>query len=193
LIRLVIQASCDLNEDLGDLVREAHHVVPASPTTAPGRRGYAVDSQRTTATKALADKCEHRLFLSATTHNGYSESFTALLEMIDGRRFSRGANLDERALREVAVRRLKTELPEKDFRKRELKPIVFTPSQDEQRQFALLDRILTDSARAANSTSTTRSSTTPRCWAAASPTRRRAPPSTPSSPHCGTARAPTLW
>jgi superfamily II DNA or RNA helicase len=129
------------------VVDEAHHVAPASPTTAPGRRGYAVDSRRTTATKALADKCEHRLFLSATPHNGYSESFTALLEMIDGRRFSRGANLDERALREVAVRRLKSELPEKDFRKRELKPIVFTPSDDEQRQFALLDRILTDSAR----------------------------------------------
>lgn len=130
------------------VVDEAHHVAPASPTTAPGRRGYAVDSQRTTATKALAEKCEHRLFLSATPHNGYSESFTALLEMIDGRRFTRGANLDERALREIAVRRLKTELPEKDFRKRELKPIIFSPSEDEKRQFAMLDRILTDSARA---------------------------------------------
>jgi len=130
------------------VVDEAHHVAPANPTTAPGRRGYAVDSQRTTATKALAEKCEHRLFLSATPHNGYSESFTALMEMIDGRRFTRGANLDERALRDVTVRRLKTELPEKEFHKRVLKPIVFTPSEDEQRQFAVLDRILTESARA---------------------------------------------
>ena len=130
------------------VVDEAHHVAPASPTTAPGRRGYAVDSQRTTATKALAEKCEHRLFLSATPHNGYSESFTALLEMIDGRRFSRGATIDKQALRDIRVRRLKTQLPDKEFRKRELKPIVFTPSEDEQRQFALLDRILIDSARA---------------------------------------------
>ena len=29
------------------VVDEAHHVAPANPTTAPGQRGYAVDSQRT--------------------------------------------------------------------------------------------------------------------------------------------------
>ena len=57
-----------------------------------GSRGYAVDSQRTVATRELAERCEHRLFLSATPHNGHSESFTALLEMIDDRRFSRGAH-----------------------------------------------------------------------------------------------------
>jgi superfamily II DNA or RNA helicase len=130
------------------VVDEAHHVAPASPTTAPGRRGYAVDSQRTTATKALAEKCEHRLFLSATPHNGYPESFTALLEMIDGRRFKRGANLDERALRDIAVRRLKAELTDKDFKTRQLKALPFSPSDDEQRHFATLDGILTDSARA---------------------------------------------
>ncbi|MGI6872401.1 DISARM system SNF2-like helicase DrmD [Amycolatopsis sp. 3B14] len=130
------------------VVDEAHHVAPASPTTAPGGRGYAVDSQRTIAAKALAEKCEHRLFLSATPHNGYSESFTALMEMIDGRRFTRGATLDKRALREVAVRRLKSELPEKGFRARELKQIPFTLDEQEERHFDLLDRILTDSARA---------------------------------------------
>jgi superfamily II DNA or RNA helicase len=92
--------------------------------------------------------CEHRLFLSATPHNGYPESFTALLEMIDGRRFSRGANLDERALRDIAVRRLKAELTDKEFKARRLKLLPFTPSQDEQRQFTTLDRILTESARA---------------------------------------------
>jgi superfamily II DNA or RNA helicase len=130
------------------VVDEAHHVAPASPTTAPGRRGYAVDSQRTLATKALAERCEHRLFLSATPHNGYPESFTALLEMIDGRRFSRGADLNERALREIAVRRLKGELADKEFKPRRLLKIPFTPSEDEQQRFATLDRILDDSARA---------------------------------------------
>ena len=92
------------------VVDEAHHVAPASPTGVSGFRGYAVDSDRTIATRALAEKCEHRLFLSATPHNGYSESFTALMEMIDGRRFQRGASLDERALRDIAVRRLKADL-----------------------------------------------------------------------------------
>lgn len=130
------------------VVDEAHHVAPASPTTAPGRRGYAVDSQRTTATKALAEKCEHRLFLSATPHNGYPESFTALLEMIDGRRFTRGAKLDERALRDIAVRRLKAELTDKKFQTRQLKSLPFEPNENEQRQFSKLDRILADSARA---------------------------------------------
>lgn len=68
--------------------------------------------------------------------------------MIDGRRFTRGANLDERALRDVTVRRLKTDLPEKGFHRRVLKSITFTPSDEEQRQFAVLDRILAESARA---------------------------------------------
>ena len=130
------------------VVDEAHHVAPAGPAAASGRRGYAVDSDRTTATRALAERCEHRLFLSATPHNGYSESFTALLEMIDGRRFSRGAMLDERALREVTVRRLKAELTEKGFQRRRINVIPFTPSDAEQERFATLDRILTESARA---------------------------------------------
>ncbi|MEU4568996.1 DISARM system SNF2-like helicase DrmD [Micromonospora sp. NPDC023956] len=130
------------------IVDEAHHVAPASPSAIGGGRGYAVDTQRTIAVRELADKCEHRLFLSATPHNGYPESFTALLEMIDSRRFSRGALLDERALREVTVRRLKSDLPEKGFRPRELRIIPFTPRADEQEMFALLDRILTESAKA---------------------------------------------
>ncbi|WP_160049932.1 DISARM system SNF2-like helicase DrmD [Nocardiopsis sp. FR4] len=130
------------------VVDEAHHVAPAGPASRDGHHGYAVDSQRTTATRALAERCEHRLFLSATPHNGYQESFTALLEMIDSRRFSRGALLDERALREVTVRRLKSELKDRGFKARQLKTIPFTPDEDEQRQFTLLERILTESARA---------------------------------------------
>ena len=76
------------------VVDEAHHVAPSSPSAIAGGRGYAVDTQRTVAVRQLADKCEHRLFLSATPHNGHPESFTALMEMIDSRRFSRGALLD---------------------------------------------------------------------------------------------------
>ena len=55
--------------------------------------------------------------------------------MIDGRRFGRGANLDERALQEVTVRRLKAELREKDFQPRRLATIPFTPAAEEQERF----------------------------------------------------------
>jgi len=130
------------------VVDEAHHVAPASPSAAGERRGYAVDSQRTIATRALAEACEHRLFLSATPHNGHPESFTALLEMIDGRRFSRGAALDEDALREVTVRRLKTELKDKHFKARQIHALPFTPAASEQDAFEDLNRILVASARA---------------------------------------------
>lgn len=128
------------------VVDEAHHVAPASPTYTGGPV-YAVDSLRTIATRELAERCEHRMFLSATPHNGYPESFTALMEMIDGRRFSRGASLDERALQEVTVRRLKTDLRDEDFKQRELRLLLFTPSPDEQESFTLLEGILTESAR----------------------------------------------
>ncbi|WP_307802761.1 DISARM system SNF2-like helicase DrmD [Cellulomonas dongxiuzhuiae] len=130
------------------VVDEAHHVAPSSPSAVGGGRGYAVDSQRTIATRDLAKVCEHRLFLSATPHNGHSESFTALLEMIDNRRFSRGATLDEKALADVTVRRLKTELQDKQFLPRQIKLIPFTPSDDEQSAFESLDSLLLESARA---------------------------------------------
>jgi hypothetical protein len=56
--------------------------------------------------------------------------------MIDGRRFKRGAILDSRALRDIAVRRLKADLAEeKGFKPRELKTITFTPDHDEMHQF----------------------------------------------------------
>ncbi|MEP7161507.1 MAG: DISARM system SNF2-like helicase DrmD [Dermatophilaceae bacterium] len=130
------------------VVDEAHHVAPSSPSAVGGGRGYAVDSQRTMATRALAEKCEHRLFLSATPHNGHSESFTALLEMIDNRRFSRGATVDESALKAVTVRRLKTDIKDKAFQPRQIMTIPFTPTDDEVQAFDQLVRILDRSARA---------------------------------------------
>jgi superfamily II DNA or RNA helicase len=128
------------------VVDEAHHVAPSSPSAAGGR-GYAVDTQRTVAVRQLAERCEHRLFLSATPHNGHPESFTALMEMIDPRRFSRGALLDSTALKDVTVRRLKTDLSGKGFKKRRVSAIDFTPSDGEQESFSLLDNIVTKSAK----------------------------------------------
>lgn len=129
------------------VVDEAHHVAPAGPSAVAGGRGYAVDTQRTVAVRQLADKCEHRLFLSATPHNGHPESFTALLEMIDPRRFSRGALLDSKALKDVTVRRLKRDLSGKGFKQRKVSAVPFMPRADEQEMFALLDHIVTKSAK----------------------------------------------
>ena len=130
------------------VVDEAHHVAPAAPSAAGGGRGYAVDSQRTRALRCLADKCEHRLFLSATPHNGYTESFTALLEMIDPRRFARGASIDPTALDEVTVRRLKSQIADKDFRRRRVEVLPYESSGDEERAYAELDSLLRRSGRA---------------------------------------------
>ena len=130
------------------VVDEAHHVAPAAPPAVGGGRGYAVDSQRTRALRRLADKCEHRLFLSATPHNGYTESFTALLEMIDPRRFARGASIDPTALDEVTVRRLKSQIADKDFRRRQVEVLPYESSGDEERAYAELDSLLRRSGRA---------------------------------------------
>ena len=129
------------------VVDEAHHVAPSSPSAIVGGRGYAVDTQRTVAVRQLAEKCEHRLFLSATPHNGHPESFTALMEMIDPRRFARGANLDSTALMDVTVRRLKTDLTGKGFKRRKVHTLDVIPSDPEQRMFSLLDDIVTKSAK----------------------------------------------
>ena len=90
------------------VVDEAHHVAPPAP--AKGRAGYAVDSQQTKAVRRLSEHSQHRVLMSATPHNGYSESWQALLEVVDPRRFARGVEPDEAALREVLVRRLKDEI-----------------------------------------------------------------------------------
>ncbi|WP_232064706.1 DISARM system SNF2-like helicase DrmD [Mycobacterium cookii] len=128
------------------VVDEAHHVAPSAPTRtdkAGLRKGYAVDSQRTRAVRDLAERSEHRLFLSATPHNGYTESFTALLEMIDPQRFVRGKFLDEQALKDVAVRRLKKDLPGQ-FKNRKVKELRFTPSSDEASAY---DRLIAFTTR----------------------------------------------
>src|SRR6266700_1446529 len=108
------------------LLREVLPAVPKYPrsfdmlvvdevhTCAPSARGrYPVDSLRTQAVRTLAPHCAHRLFLSATPHNGYLESFTALLELLDDQRFARGIKPAQDQLSQIMVRRLKRELPPK--------------------------------------------------------------------------------
>jgi SNF2 family DNA or RNA helicase len=89
------------------ILDEAHNAAPASATK------YAVDSQLTKVARDLCRRFEHKLFLSATPHNGHSNSFAALLEMLDPQRFCRGVPIKSKALLEsVMVRRLKQDLRE---------------------------------------------------------------------------------
>lgn len=83
---------------------EAHHAAPAA-----GIR-YAISSQLTKAVRELGERFEHRLFLTATPHNGHSNSFSALLEMLDPQRFTRGVEVRPKDLEPVMVRRLKADL-----------------------------------------------------------------------------------
>lgn len=102
------------------IVDEVHNCAPAGTSTSR----YARDSLRTTAIRTLAPHCEHRLFLSATPHNGYDNSFAALLELLDPHRFARGIKPTPEATREVTVRRLKTEITDPDGTPRFPKRIV---------------------------------------------------------------------
>lgn len=94
------------------ILDEAHNVAPATASK------YAVDSQITKVVRELAPRFDNRLFLSATPHNGHSNSFAALLEILDPARFVRGTRISgPEALEAVMVRRLKADLrqlPETD-------------------------------------------------------------------------------
>lgn len=119
------------------VVDEAHNVAPS------GSQFYAVDSLRTEMIRLLAPHCEHKLFLTATPHNGYKESFTALLELLDAQRFARGVPPDRKQLETIMVRRLKTELPprwdgSRRFPVRKLAAIPVNYTSEELRAHELL-------------------------------------------------------
>ncbi len=86
------------------ILDEAHNAAPASGSK------FAIDSKLTRAIRDLAGRFEHKLFLSATPHNGHSNSFSALLEILDPTRFCRGVAVRKQDLEEVMVRRLKEDL-----------------------------------------------------------------------------------
>ena len=87
------------------ILDEAHHAAPSS-----GGR-YGIETKFTRAVRDLGGRFEHRLFLSATPHNGHSNSFSTLLELLDPYRFTRGVKVRGRkALEEVMVRRLKEDI-----------------------------------------------------------------------------------
>ncbi|QHE76131.1 DISARM system SNF2-like helicase DrmD [Hydrogenophaga sp. PBL-H3] len=114
------------------IVDEAHNVAPS------GRGKYATDSMRTLAIRSLVPHFEHKLFLSATPHNGYRESFAALLELLDNQRFARAVTPNRAQLDAVMVRRMKSELKlrwdgSRRFAERMVKHLE-VPYTDEERE-----------------------------------------------------------
>ena len=87
------------------ILDEAHHAAPSSGGH------YGIETKFTRAIRDLAGRFEHRLFLSATPHNGHSSSFSTLLELLDPYRFTRGVKVrGKKILADVMVRRLKEDI-----------------------------------------------------------------------------------
>jgi superfamily II DNA or RNA helicase len=87
------------------ILDEAHVAAPASASK------YATDTDITRTIRDLAPRFDNRLFLSATPHNGHSNSFSALLEILDPVRFTRGVPVEgKKDLEAIMVRRLKRDL-----------------------------------------------------------------------------------
>ena len=119
------------------IVDEAHNVAPTVRN-----RNYAVESLRTRLVRLAAPHFQHKLFLTATPHDGYTASFTALLELLDDQRFARNVLPSESQLARVMVRRLKTDLVDADgqhiYPVRRLEPLPVKYSEDERDAYRLL-------------------------------------------------------
>jgi superfamily II DNA or RNA helicase len=88
------------------IIDECHNTMPSA---------FGDDSDLCRAIRDVLPLCEHRLFLSATPHNGHTRCFTGLLEMLDPVRFTRSSELTATAqtrIKQVMVRRLKRTIDE---------------------------------------------------------------------------------
>lgn len=112
------------------VVDEAHNIAPAAGAH------YALESQRTKFIRSISPHFQHRLFLTATPHNGYTESFTSLLELLDDQRFARNILPDDKQLSQVMIRRLKSDLVDSDgkplYAQRKLQALAVPYTRDER-------------------------------------------------------------
>ncbi len=86
------------------IVDEVHNLTP-SP--------FGEDSDLSKMLKRIAPYFEHKVFLSATPHNGHTWSFTGLLERLDPVRFSQKSDItdsERTRIEDVVIRRLKREI-----------------------------------------------------------------------------------
>jgi superfamily II DNA or RNA helicase len=110
------------------IVDECHHFAPSSGSRA---------SQRTRMLREIRFLFEHRLFASATPHNGKTVCFTGLLELLDPVRFQMHYELDAKtreALGDVRIRRLKD-----DINANSLHPPFAEQHEPESLEYSLTD------------------------------------------------------
>ncbi len=116
------------------IVDEAHNLMPSN---------YGEDSDLAEMLRLLTPWFEHRLFLTATPHNGHTRCFSGLLEQLDPVRFTRTPAFTdkERAMiGDVLIRRLKSEINAQDkeagraprFATRYLEPLPLYMSRAEK-------------------------------------------------------------
>jgi len=120
------------------IVDEAHNLAPDV---------FGDDSDRCRMLRQISRYFEHRLFLSATPHNGYTPTFSGLLSILDPVRMQQTATLDESDRKQVKllmIRRLKSELKSSGAHKRfserfvENIPIALRNHQQERELYDLL-------------------------------------------------------
>lgn len=117
------------------IVDEAHNFAPS---------GMGTNTQRYEMLRELSLNFEHKLFLTATPHNGYTHSFTGLLELLDPVRFEQKTKLEEKDhshIETVMVRRLKSDLNtsrNKRFVKRYVEAVDISLDKEEKDLFEAL-------------------------------------------------------
>lgn len=90
------------------IVDEAHNLMPSN---------FGEDSDLAEMLQLLTPWFEHRLFLTATPHNGHTRCFSGLLEQLDPVRFTRTPAFTEKErqmIGDVLIRRLKSEINTQD-------------------------------------------------------------------------------
>lgn len=89
------------------IVDEAHNLSPAA---------FGEDSDLVKMLRQVSQKFEHRLFLTATPHNGHTRCFSGMLEMLDPVRFTQTDEFspsERQRVEDVLIRRLKREINER--------------------------------------------------------------------------------
>jgi hypothetical protein len=123
------------------IVDEVHNLMPSN---------FGADSDLAEMLRLIAPYFEHKLFLSATPHNGHTRCFTGLLEQLDPVRFTQSHEIDgktKQRISEIVIRRLKREINQFDqengriprFGDRLLEPLplFFDPKENKlQKAFA---------------------------------------------------------
>ena len=126
------------------VVDEAHNLSP---------KHFRDESERCKMLRQISRFFDHKLFLTATPHNGYTESFTGLLELMDPVRFQQKCQLDESDYAQIhgcMIRRLKSELDADGegnrFPKRMVEGLNI-PSNSGERAIFAQERVLFDALR----------------------------------------------